>query len=54
MVLGCILNMIKIKQYCAKKTNNKRILVFAIIILVLIIIWIELAVGIFNSPFAGS
>jgi hypothetical protein len=38
-----------------KVTKRKhRILLFAIILLALLIIWIELSVGVFGSPLAGS
>ena len=38
------------------KTENKknRILFIALLIVVFLLIWAELAVGIFGSPFAGS
>lgn len=36
-----------------KKTNH-RIILCAFILIALFLIWIELAVGIFGSPFAGS
>lgn len=36
------------------KSTNHRILLIAIVILVLLLIWAELAVGIFNSPLAGN
>jgi len=36
------------------KLNNKRKLIIAIVILTLLLLWIELAVGIFGSPIAGS
>ena len=36
-------------------TNSKiRIIFFSVLILIFSLIWIELAVGIFESPFAGS
>ena len=39
-----------------KKTKNSKIRItfFTILILIFSLIWIELAVGIFESPFAGS
>ncbi|MFV9552110.1 hypothetical protein [Algibacter sp. PT7-4] len=39
-----------------KKFKNKqhRIIIVSAIIIILILIWIELAVGIFGSPLAGS
>jgi hypothetical protein len=36
------------------KKQNHRILVSIVILLILALIWAELAVGIFGSPFAGS
>lgn len=33
---------------------NQRIAVFALLLVVLFLVWAELAVGIFGSPFAGS
>jgi hypothetical protein len=36
------------------KTNPKRLIVLGGILLVFSLIWVELAVGIFGSPFAGS
>ena len=36
------------------KQLNTRIAIISFIILILLLIWIELAVGIFNSPFAGN
>ncbi|KQR70338.1 hypothetical protein [Pedobacter sp. Leaf176] len=36
------------------KTNTARTVLFLIILLALFLIWAELAVGIFGTPFAGS
>lgn len=36
------------------KTTKNRIIICLIIILIFILIWTELAVGIFNTPLAGS
>lgn len=36
------------------KRQSHRILICAFVLLILALIWIELAVGIFGSPFAGS
>lgn len=36
------------------KSRTKRLLLVAVLLLVLALIWIELAVGLFGTPFAGS
>jgi hypothetical protein len=36
------------------KTRKNRILICGIILLLLLLLWIELAVGIFGSPIAGN
>jgi hypothetical protein len=36
------------------KTKSKRLLLVSVILLILALIWIELAVGLFGTPFAGS
>ncbi|QEK53148.1 hypothetical protein FYC62_16775 [Pedobacter aquae] len=36
------------------KTNPQRLMVLGVILLGFFLIWVELAVGIFGSPFAGS
>lgn len=36
------------------KTTRSRIIVCGIILLAFFLIWAELAVGVFNTPFAGS
>ena len=43
-------------DYVLRKTKNKniRILLIILIMIFLFILWAELAVGIFNSPIAGS
>lgn len=38
----------------SSKTMLVKILIAAIVLLVLALVWIELAVGIFGTPFAGS
>lgn len=38
----------------SKKTLLFKLIISGIILLVLLLIWVELAVGIFGSPFAGS
>lgn len=43
-------------EFLLRKVKNKqvRIALISIISFVLIVIWIELAVGVFGAPFAGS
>lgn len=36
------------------KNTNYRVLIIGMILLVFILIWVELAVGIFDTPFAGN
>ncbi|HLF46885.1 MAG TPA: hypothetical protein VI548_10700 [Chitinophagaceae bacterium] len=36
------------------KEKNYRIIICVIILAILILVWIELAIGIFGTPFAGS
>jgi hypothetical protein len=36
------------------KNTNYRVLIIGMILLLFILIWVELAVGIFDTPFAGS
>ena len=36
------------------KNTNYRILIIGMILVVFILIWVELAVGIFDTPFAGN
>lgn len=36
------------------KSIKNRILILGIIIILLLLLWVELAVGIFNSPIAGN
>lgn len=35
-------------------TTKKRIAIITVILIVLLLVWAELAVGIFGTPFAGS
>ena len=44
-----------IKQVLKPTKNIKyRILIIGVILIVFLLVWIELAVGIFDSPFAGN
>ena len=36
------------------KNTNYRILIIGIILIVFLLVWVELAVGIFGTPFAGN
>lgn len=36
------------------KNTNYRVLIIGMILLVFILVWVELAVGIFDTPFAGN
>lgn len=36
------------------KNTNYRVLIIGMILVVFILIWVELAVGIFDTPFAGN
>lgn len=47
---GFLIDLVLIKL----KTSRHKVLIITILILVLILIWTELAVGLFNSPIAGS
>ena len=50
LVLGIAINLtlLNIKYF------NKRIAIIFIVILIFLLIWVELAVGVFNTPFAGT
>ncbi|MFV0573176.1 MAG: hypothetical protein ACK5M1_12195 [Xanthomarina gelatinilytica] len=52
LLYGAGLLMELIIRHVNKKQN--RILFLAIVLVLLIIIWLELAVGIFGTPFAGN
>lgn len=43
-------------EFAAKKLNNRthRLIAFVIIVIVFLLIWAELAVGVFGTPWAGS
>ena len=46
--IGIELTAINFKQF------NTRIVIISFIVLIFLMIWVELAVGAFNSPFAGN
>jgi hypothetical protein len=50
LVLGIAINLtfLNIKHF------NKRIAIISFVILIFLLIWVELAVGLFNTPFAGT
>ena len=50
LALGIAINLtlLNIKYF------NKRIAIIFIVILIFLLIWVELAVGVFNTPFAGT
>ena len=50
LVLGIAINLILLNI----KYSNKRIAIIFIVILIFLLIWVELAVGVFNTPFAGT
>jgi hypothetical protein len=52
LLLGTVLSIEFVLQN-VKKKNTKRILILGILAAILLL-WIELAVGIFGSPLAGS
>jgi cytochrome bd-type quinol oxidase subunit 2 len=57
LVMGILLLLIGLKiEYILRKVKRKqnRIAVISIILIVFLLIWAELAVGIFGTPFAGS
>jgi len=50
LVLGIAINL----TFLNIKYFNKRIAIIFFIILIFLLIWVELAVGVFNTPFAGT
>ena len=50
LIFGFIIELVLQKV----KKSNHRILIVLALITVLIVIWIELAVGIFGTPFSGN
>lgn len=53
ILLSCTIMAIYFTAQKVPRTRNK-IIVIAILVLLFILVWAELAVGIFGSPFAGS
>ena len=57
IIMGFLLILMGIGiNFIENRTQNlkKRILFIGILILIFMIIWVELAVGVFGSPFAGN
>jgi cytochrome bd-type quinol oxidase subunit 2 len=57
LVMGILLLLIGLKiEYILRKVKRKqnRIAIISILLIVFLLIWAELAVGIFGTPFAGS
>ncbi|MFZ9970680.1 MAG: hypothetical protein ACO3GK_05160 [Bacteroidia bacterium] len=52
LIGGLVLGLWAIQKAIPQK--NKRLLFFAIALLVFALVWAELAVGVFGSPWAGS
>jgi len=54
-IVGVIITLLLI-EFVLRKLNNRtyRVIVLVVIILLFLLLWIELAVGIFGSPIAGS
>ena len=57
IIMGFLLILVGIGiNFIENRTQNlkKRILFIGVLILMFMIIWVELAVGVFGSPFAGN
>ena len=57
VIMGALLLSVGLAfEFMLKKvtTNKNRIIIGGFILLLFLLIWIELAVGIFGTPFAGS
>jgi hypothetical protein len=57
VVMGTLLLAVAlVTQFITRKISNKkyRIAFIALLIALFLLLWVELAVGIFNSPIAGS
>jgi hypothetical protein len=52
LLLLAMATAIELARYFIKQNRIKRFII-ALIVIMLVLIWIELAVGIFNSPLAG-
>ena len=50
VVTGCMCELVLVKV----KTNKNRVLLLGFVLLALFLVWAELAVGLFGTPFAGS
>ena len=50
LVLGIAINL----TFLNIKYFNKRIAIIFFVILIFLLIWVELAVGVFNTPFSGT
>ena len=56
IIMGVLIfSCLSFTNFIRKKfSGNKEILAIIIVVIVFILLWAELAVGIFGSPFAGS
>ena len=57
IIMGLLLILVGVGiNFIENRTQNlkKRILFIGVLILMFMIIWVELAVGVFGSPFAGN
>ncbi len=57
LIMGALLlTVVLVIEFILRKVTNtkSRIGIVAILLVLFLLIWAELAVGIFNSPFAGS
>ena len=57
IIMGLLLILVGVGiNFIENRTQNlkKRILFIGILILIFMVIWVELAVGVFGSPFAGN
>ncbi|MDC1081190.1 hypothetical protein OAQ15_03705 [Flavobacteriaceae bacterium] len=55
IIMGILLLLVGVgNDFVIRRKVKKRILYIGLIILVFMLVWAELAVGIYGSPFAGS